>query len=302
MEDDAALTLCQLATGPTAVDDLAGSSRCLGRLESRALIQQVDADRVVLQEDLELDATSLDRILPPRYEVTFRNHVESTNELASELGPIDPPRLGLVVAGEQSGGRGRYDRTWRSPPGGLWASLVDDTIRDATAAWHDQLAMTVAITDVAEVLGVTARLKWPNDVIGPAGGKLAGVLVEGRSRTGQVERTICGVGLNADIDLDQLPPRATSLAAHCGRIRTIGLVPHLLAQFDRRRADPTATRSDWRSRSATLGERVTVTLIEDELTGVATELTEEGALILETDAGKRKIAPDRCRRLRTVEE
>lgn len=296
MDHAGARVLCRLAAGPVSAATV--PDRLVRRLLTRSLVTRSAAGELSLHESLALDGPSLRRVLSARYRIRWFETVESTNAVGRSMSPLARQQRGLVGAVEQRGGRGRHDREWTSPPGGLWLSVVDDRPREPSTAWLDQLAMAVAVTDAVDTAGVDATLKWPNDVVGPTGGKLAGVLLEGQSRGDTVERSVCGVGINADVDPTALPPGATSLAEHLGAVQPVGLVAWLLARFETHRQDRQATLEAWQRRCSTLGEAVTVWLTDEVIEGVATSLEDDGSLVLDTGGDRRTIRPDACRRLR----
>jgi BirA family biotin operon repressor/biotin-[acetyl-CoA-carboxylase] ligase len=126
----------------------------------------------------------------------------STNDRARELAARGAPHGTLVTAGVQTAGRGRQGRTWTAPPGSsLLLSLV---LRS-----FDGLLPLRAGLAVADVAGPAARVKWPNDVL-IDGSKVAGILAEARPQEGW---TVLGIGLNAAVDVNDLPPdlRAATL-------------------------------------------------------------------------------------------
>lgn len=306
MDRGTARVLCGLATGPIqpshlaerAASDSTAVATAIDQLEAQSLVTHLEDGRVGLDPALTYDETHIRRLIPDRYQLTFRESVASTNALAGELSALASPPYHLVIAREQQQGRGRYDRDWHSPRGGIWASLRDDRHRDPTEAWTDQLAMSVAVTDVAEVLELDARLKWPNDIVMPGGAKVGGVLVESTIADGRCTRTICGVGVNVDVDEQEVPPEATSFAAHLGAIEPVAVLPYLLAQFEHRRSDPTGTFEMWRERSETLGRPVTASTHEGEVSGLALDINDNGGLIVSTDTGTETVSPDQCRHLR----
>lgn len=306
MESAATRVFCELAGSPKESSQLEHRrdsdgqplNQTLSYLASRALITRLEDDQWTIHPSLGYDESSLQRVIPSRYRLTFRDRVESTNQLAAELPIPAPPCRRLVIATQQVAGRGRFDRTWDSPPGGIWASILDGENRQPQTAWIDQLAMSVAITDVTSCLDVPAGVKWPNDVVTAGGDKLAGILVESTVAGGRLERTICGVGLNVDIQPEKLPQEATSLAEHCGAVTPIAIVPHLLARYEYRRANPNETLDTWRSRSVTLGRPVSVELADRTLSGIAEALTDDGELVLSTQTGQQTISPEESRRLR----
>ena len=132
---------------------------------------------------------------------------DSTNARARELVAGGTPHGTLVTAGEQTAGRGRHGRTWTAPPGR--ALLMSLALRD----WPRLLPLAAAVA-VAEVAGPDAAIKWPNDVLTPAGRKVAGILVEGRPQEGWM---ILGIGLNVAVEPDDFPPELRDTAATLGR-------------------------------------------------------------------------------------
>lgn len=306
MNAAATRVLCELAGAPKDPSQheqrREGDGQSLNRthslLASRALITHLEDGRWTIHPSLGYDKTSLQRVIPSRYRLTFRDTTGSTNRLAGELPVPAPPCRRLVIARQQEAGRGRFDRTWDSPSGGIWASILDGEPRQPKTAWLDQLAMSVAITDLTRCLGVPTGVKWPNDVVTATGDKLAGVLVESTVTGGRLERLICGVGLNVDIQPDVLPEEATSLAEHCNAVNPIAIVPHLLTRYEHRRSNPTETLDTWRTRSSTLGRPVSIELASGTRSGIAEALTDAGELVLSTRSGRLTISPEESRRLR----
>lgn len=152
---------------------------------------------------------------------------DSTNTRARELAARGAPHGTLVTAAEQTAGRGRQGRTWSAPPGrSLLCSVV---IREPPRLLP--LAAGVAVAELAAASGAQARVKWPNDVL-VDGGKLAGILVEGRP---QERWAVVGVGLNVAVREADFPLELR------GRVASLGLEPAaieptltaLLTQLDR---------------------------------------------------------------------
>ncbi len=219
--------------------------------------------------------------------------VGSTNDVAKTLAEQDAPEGTVVVAREQTGGRGRLGRTWASPPGGLWLSLV---LRPQLPATEWPLLGFVASVAAAAALEVVARvpvqLKWPNDLM-LEGRKLGGVLVE----TGGTY-AITGIGINANVPIDALPREvgaiATTLAECLGRpVDLVTLTHELLRELERFYTlvaqDRHAVMEWWRARSATLGRRVRVVGMGGDFDGVAESVDDSGALFVRTRAGVRRV-------------
>lgn len=125
--------------------------------------------------------------------------VDSTNSELVRMcaaGPISP--WTVVVAGEQTAGRGRLGRTWQSDPGaGMWASVVVDLDGCPQPQWLPLMAGLSLCTVSSELTGAKVGVKWPNDVV-LGERKLAGILTEALPGT---SRYIVGMGLNFDTDV-----------------------------------------------------------------------------------------------------
>lgn len=152
--------------------------------------------------------------------------VGSTNDEARRLAQAGTPHGTVVVAEEQTGGRGTRGRTWHSPPGlGLYASFVlrAPAGRPFPLLHLVPLAAGLAAAEaVAEVSGRTVRLKWPNDLI-LEGKKLGGVLCEGVTGEPAGDYVVVGLGINIGHGPEDFPPslRGTAISlsqagAHLG--------------------------------------------------------------------------------------
>jgi BirA family biotin operon repressor/biotin-[acetyl-CoA-carboxylase] ligase len=176
----------------------------------------------------------------------------STNDRARELALAGAPHGTLVTASAQSAGRGRGGRSWSAPPGSsLLASLV---LRSPP-----RLLPLIAPLAVADVAGGAARIKWPNDVVVVEGErlrKLAGILIEGRTQEGWA---VLGIGVNAAVDLGELPAELRDTAATLGLPRSTiePLLSRLLAALARRlQQPPQSTLTAWGERDALRGRRI----------------------------------------------
>lgn len=232
--------------------------------------------------------------------VDAHDELASTNDEARELAEAGAADV-VVLADEQTAGRGRRGRRWASPPGGVYLSVV---IRPTLSAARVGLlvhAAAVAAVEAAAAAGVDATIKWPNDLLGPDGAKLGGVLAESRTTDGEVAWAVLGLGLNADVDSGALPPGATSLRAVTGgAVDRRRVAQAFLESLDERRRDPAGSLPAWRERAATLGRRVRVTTPDGDVVGKAVDVDETGALLVRTDAGPRRVSVGDCEHLRPV--
>lgn len=221
--------------------------------------------------------------------------VGSTNEVARELAEDGAEHGTLVVAEEQSQGRGRRGRTWVSPPGSnLYFSLVLRPPLPCERVHELTLLAAVALAEVLREAAFAVTIKWPNDLeIG--GRKVGGILAELASQGDRVRFVILGVGLN--VNLFPLPPElsafATSLRAERGEplpraFLLAALLASLEAWIDRHLAfgfEP--VRARWRELSSTLGRAVRIEDGPNSQSGLAIDLEVDGALIVEDAAGVR---------------
>lgn len=149
------------------------------------------------------------------HEVIHLKTVDSTNRYARL---VDDTGI-LIVAEEQTQGRGRLGRTWVSPAGeGLWFTLVLKPDLDPTqAALVTQIAASAVWQGIEAVTGIQASIKWPND-IQIADRKVCGILTEMNSELGAIERLMVGIGINVNgpempVELAEI---ATSLRIETG--------------------------------------------------------------------------------------
>lgn len=127
--------------------------------------------------------------------VTLLTRCASSLDSAHELGASGVAPGAVVLAEEQTAGRGRDGRVWHSPAGGVWLAMVLRPVRAELAAASIRAGLIVADV-VDELLGApVARLKWPNDVLCDDR-KLAGVLCEGRWQGDALQWLAVGVGIN----------------------------------------------------------------------------------------------------------
>jgi BirA family biotin operon repressor/biotin-[acetyl-CoA-carboxylase] ligase len=224
--------------------------------------------------------------------------IGSTNDRAREL-LADPESDGVVVVADaQTAGRGRRDRTWHSPAGrSLSMSAVVRPRLAARDAWQLALATAVAVSEACDPVAPT-WLKWPNDVVDADGGKVAGVLIETVIEGDRVSWAVIGVGVNIDwrrADMpDEIRATAVSLAElGGGPVDRVGLLDRLLTGLSSEVDAIEAGRSPlarYRARCRTLGSSVAVAVGDRVIAGRAVDLEEDGALVVETSAGRHRVA------------
>jgi BirA family biotin operon repressor/biotin-[acetyl-CoA-carboxylase] ligase len=234
------------------------------------------------------------------------DRIGSTNAALAARAVDDEPEGAVLVAEHQEAGRGRLDRTWTSPPrAGLTVSvLLRPDVPAARRAWLSPLAGVALAESVSEVAGVRTSLKWPNDLLGPDGTKLAGILAE--AGAGAV---VLGVGLNVSTRPDELPATGTSLElVRGGPVDRGALLLGFLRAFERRYGawvgalgDPVASglARDYLAWCSTVGTEIAVTLPDGStLEGVAEAVDWDGRLVVRTSSGVLELASGDVRHVR----
>lgn len=222
----------------------------------------------------------------------YLKSVGSTNAALAELARAGEPSGTVVLADEQTEGRGRLGRSWFSPDArGIWASVLLKV--DAPAETVAPLGTAAAVA-VAEALrahtGLDVRVKWPNDVV-VGGKKLAGLLVESAQTSEEpVEAAVVGIGLNVNLREDELPAglaRSTTSLRMClgrdvRRLDVLGVVLSALEDcFDQfLREGFGGFRGRWRALSTLLGRRVLIGAAPGAREGSVTDLAPSGALVI----------------------
>jgi len=243
--------------------------------------------------------------------------VDSTNRYAVKEIEAGVPLPFLVVAGRQTGGRGRLGRSWFSPPGGLYFTLALRPLDDIPFPYHP-LALSLSAAEAVRARGAGAGLKWPNDIV-VGGRKIAGLLAETAAIGGRKSEEIgredtafaLGIGINVNNEVERTGsfPEAVSLAGLTGRDDwdLEAMVEEIMASFARHlgimKEEGTARlRRLAEESSATLGRRVRVTTAGRARTGLAVALGKDLSLILEGAGGRFSVVVGDCELLRAIEE
>lgn len=239
--------------------------------------------------DLDLVKRSLQKVVP---RVVFFECVESTNLTARDLVLEDPFGPTLVLAETQTRGRGRYDRIWVSPKGGLYMSLIlSPKCASDKYTLFNLLAGCAVCHSIRKLYGLNALLKWPNDILINSR-KVVGILSEVITDSLGVPWVIIGIGINANVrTVDYSPELHDKLltlqdALHKPVDLNELIITTLQSLFQRitllENGNHAAILDEWRRMNATLGHKVTVIDGENEITGLALDITESGSLLLQT--------------------
>ncbi len=216
----------------------------------------------------------------------YRDQVDSTNDAAKEWLVDGAPEGAVVIAGEQTRGRGRHGRSWHTPPG---AALALSLILKPPEAFLPRLNMAAALSvyDVAREYGCRdIGIKWPNDVQ-VSGRKLSGILVEAIWEGDQLVGAVVGIGVNVRIDFRESALGDTAISLEDvvkRRLDRVQLTSNLLGRIDHwyREIETGSVQKVWRARLSTLNQAVVV----NNIAGVAFNVTSDGALLIRDAKGR----------------
>jgi len=227
--------------------------------------------------------------------VRWDEATESTNATALTMAAEGTPEWTLVAAGHQTAGRGRQGRAWLDRSGSaLMCSLVLRPALEPDRVGSVSLAAGVAMAEAAtEVSGLEIRCKWPNDLM-TGESKVGGILGEVEVTAGRIGHVVLGIGVNLDA------PEDVEGAGAIGPVDDEALLGGFLQRL-RSLLEGSAEEivRRWRAISATLGRRVEATTVGGEtVRGVAADLDETGALLIDTADGRVRVAFGEIRHLR----
>jgi BirA family biotin operon repressor/biotin-[acetyl-CoA-carboxylase] ligase len=225
------------------------------------------------------------------FHIQHHERIGSTNDEARRLAASGAPHGTVVHADEQVAGRGRFGRTWFSPPGNLYLSVL---LRlDLPPDRRPELSFVTAIT-VADAIDALlpkqsrATLKWPNDVL-VNDGKIAGILVESAD-----DAQIIGIGVNV-LEAPRNAPYKTATLVGAGGIATVdgardilldSLAQHLVA-WTEHGFEP--IRTAWLARAHPIGTQLRASIGGRSEEGRFAGLDESGAMLLDTQEGRKRI-------------
>ncbi len=222
--------------------------------------------------------------------VVYHPSLTSTNDVAKRAAQKGVAEGMVVVADEQTAGRGRLKRAWLSPRGSVALSVV---LRPRLVDLPSiiMLASLAVVHTVEKVTGLKPVIKWPNDVL-INGRKVCGILIESDVQ-GDTVYTIIGIGINVNLRLADFPDIqqiATSLSDELGKeVSRLSVVRQLLVEMENLYLTLLAGGSiyeGWRDALVTLGKRVRVRASETVYEGVAESVARDGSLLLRGSDGK----------------
>lgn len=228
--------------------------------------------------------------------IRYLETVDSTQRAAVEFGQQGLPEGTLVIADEQTSGRGRLARSWHSPKhAGIWMSLIlRPNVPPQQAPQFTLITAVAVVQAIEEVCGIQADIKWPNDIL-IAGKKITGILTEMQAEADKINFIVIGIGMNVNQKEEDFPPElqeiATSLAIQTGKRHSrAALVQTILLKLEKYyelylEKGFTPIKLLWESYSNSIGKEITARTITGSITGKALGISETGVLKLRDNQG-----------------
>lgn len=229
--------------------------------------------------------------------VVYYPRLASTMDTARRIARRGTPEGTVIIAGEQTRGRGRRQRVWVSPEGNVALSVILYP-EISGLPYLVMIASLAVVHSIRSVSGLAAEIKWPNDIL-IGGKKVGGILIENEVKRDRPASAVIGIGINVSLKASEHGEiTATGLnEASGGEISRVKLIRQLLVEIERfylTLPDGESVYQEWRGRLAALGKRVTVTSDSDVLEGIAESVDGTGALMLRRPDGtlSRVVAGD----------
>ena len=252
--------------------------------------------RDFLDQNLILNSLSSSSIFSGN--IIIHKRVDSTNLLAKEMASRGSPDGTVVLAEEQTAGRGRLERRWLSPGyvNLLFSILLRPSI-PVERVFVLTMILAIAATDAVKAMaGLSALIKWPNDLY-TGDRKFGGILTEFSTREGKIEYVILGLGLNVNwnpgAEEDTIYP-ATSIFAESGaRVSRNDLLVAILKGFEDYYRQVLSGRIEalherWNQLSMVTGKEVRIRSREGDIMGLALRIDPSGALIIRDEKGEER--------------
>ena len=225
--------------------------------------------------------------------ILFLEEVGSTNDEARRLAKLGEKEGTVVVAASQVKGKGRFDRRWISPTGGIYLSIIlKPYVSQSKLPVLTLLSAVAVVRTIRGLAKLDASVKWPND-IEISGKKVGGILCEAVKNT-----IIIGIGINLNTGLSIFPAslrkQVTSVKFETGAIlKRDKVIMILLEEFDKLYSDFLNRKQDeivseWSSFCRTLGDKVGVETMDGIISGFAEKVGSRGELLVRGYDGKIK--------------
>ena len=213
----------------------------------------------------------------------------STMDIAKKMAEKGAHHGSIVIAEEQTKGRGRGNKNWASPKGGLWFSVI---LKDEFCAKNTQLLLltfALAVSNTIKHYGANPSIKWPNDVY-INDKKIAGILAETIFEGSKPKYVVIGVGINVNNDLPrELENTATSLKQVTGKKASLKkflekLLIEINKYYSKLKNNSREIIREIKSEMALIGKQISITTLTNKtIIGKCINIDEKGELVIETE-------------------
>ena len=237
------------------------------------------------------------------HQVYYFDSLDSTQNQALKMADNPSNNGAVIVAAQQTGGRGRSGRKWISPKGGIWFSVILQPKFDISIITLFPIASALALSNAIEkTFKISPELKWPNDLT-IKGKKIAGMLVDVSLESNRIENMVLGVGINFNVDVKQIEKTLKdtpnfygieSLNQQKKNVKPVQLVQTFLVELEKIYELLNAKHTkkiilEWTKRSSTIGKNVELETIDGKIKGKAIKIDDDGALIISDNGKTNKI-------------
>ena len=235
--------------------------------------------------------------------VYYFDEIDSTQNYALQISNNKNENGTVIVAEKQTDGKGRLNRKWYSPEGGIWLSVIihpEFQISDATII---PLAASLALCEsIKKVHKIKTDVKWPNDIT-IDGKKVAGMLIDTSIQGNKVENLVLGIGINFAVNIQQIEKRlknspnfygVTSLFPEKNKPSKTELLVQFLLELEKVinsliKGKNAQIIKDWSKHTNMFGKTISGNTGNCKISGIAIIIDSDGALIIKTGTKNRRI-------------
>ncbi|RKQ37641.1 biotin--[acetyl-CoA-carboxylase] ligase [Oceanobacillus halophilus] len=229
--------------------------------------------------------------------IIHHESIASTQTIAHDEARNNAPGGTIIIADEQTKGRGRIARNWDSSKGkGIWLSMI---LRPEIQPHHAPQLTLLTATVLADVLSnyvdINPKIKWPNDIL-MNNKKMAGILTEMQAEQDQIWYVIIGIGLNVNHSIDDLPEGlrniATSIKMETSKEWLLkDLIQEILVTFERTYEDYlengfSEIKQKWEGYGFKIGQEIAIKTLKEEWKAPFLGITDDGALLTKSSSGE----------------
>ena len=227
-------------------------------------------------------------------QVFFFDTLDSTQIQAIKMAPDSKNNGAIIIAKKQTSGKGRANRKWYSPEGGIWLSIIIRPEFDISMITLFPIASATALCKAMEKsLDVKPELKWPNDIT-INGKKVAGILIDASLESNKIENIVLGIGINFDINVAEIEKKLENTPNFYGiatlknyqkDTSVVTFVQIFLKELEEivdllNKGQVRKIINEWTKRSSTIGKVVEFSTNDGKVRGKAVKIDDDGALVV----------------------